>query len=314
MGLLAASMCTASAQSDSAFIKPFVHKNFFQLYAGNFSRIINFTPVEKNNSGHQVTLSPNSSAFCGFVLGYKKITVFGDIAIPQTSKVNRQQTDVRAFSLFLSHFKHQWGFTGFTSYNRGLLMALENQPMMYGNRSDLRKFTAGVHIYRIMNASRYSFVAANSQQMLQRKSAGSFIIKLTPSYRLLQSPVSIIPVEKSKYHLTGEMTMSRQLQLLSLHLKPGYAHNFVMKNGAYFFAPSVFAGLGVDYHLLRQTNNHFSGFNTSLGYRFKITTGINKEKYFATIEALTDHTTSYLYRSIAKNTYRECTLNIGWRF
>lgn len=306
--------CTTNAQNDTVFIKPFVHKNFVQLYAGSFSRTISFTPTEKNGAAHQITLSPNSSAFCGFVLGYKKITLYGDVALPQTAKVNRGQTDVRAFSFFLSHFKNKWGFTGFASYNRGLLMALDNMPMMYSSRTDLRKFTTGVHIYRIVNASKFSFIAANSQQMQQQKSAGSFIVKLTPSYRILKSPQSIIPVEKSKYHLTGEMTMIRQLQLLSLQLTPGYAYNFVFNNGDYFFAPSLFAGPGADYHILQQTSNRHNGLNFNFGYRFKITTGVNKARYFATIELLTDHTRSYLYRSLAKNTYRECTLNIGWRF
>jgi hypothetical protein len=301
-------------QTDTLYIKPFERKNFLQLYAGNFSRTISFTPVEKNGQTHEITVSPNSSAFCGFVLGYKKITLYGDVALPQTSKVNRSETDVRAFSFFMSHFKNKWGVTGFTSYNRGLLMAVDNMPMMYNSRSDLRKFTAGAHVYRIFNASKFSFVAANSQQMQQQKSAGSFIITLTPSYRILKSPQSIIPVEKSKYHLTGEMTMSRQLQLLSLQLKPGYAYNFVMKQGAYFVAPSFFAGPGADYHLLEQTLNKHNGFNFNIGYRFKLTAGINKQRYFATIEALADHTRSYLYRSVAKNTYRECSLNIGWRF
>lgn len=312
--LVSVNIYTASGQTDTLYIQSFERKNFLQLYAGNFSRNISFTPTEKKGADQQIILSPNSSAFCGFVLGYKKITLYGDVALPQTAKVNRRQTDVRAFSFFLSHFKNQWGLTGFTSYNRGLLMALDNMPMMYNSRTDLRKFTAGVHVYRIFNASKFSFVAANSQQMMQRKSAGSFIIKLTPSYRILHSPQSIIPLEKSKYHLTGEMTMSRQLQLFSLQLKPGYAYNFVLKQGSYFVSPSLFAGPGADYHLLEQTLNKHNGFNLNFGYRFKITAGINKQKYFATIEALTDHTRSYLYRSVAKNTYRECSLNIGWRF
>jgi Domain of unknown function (DUF4421) len=302
------------AQHDTQYISRFERTDFLQLYAGNFSRKIDFITNEKNGSAHQITFSPNSSAFCGFVLGYKKITLYGDVALPQTSKVNRQQTDVRAFSIFLSHFKHKWGVTGFTSYNRGLLMASENTVMMYSNRSDLRKFTLGAHVYRIFNASKFSFIAANSQQMLQQKSAGSFIVKLTPSYRILQSPGSIIPVEKSKYHLTGEMTMSRRLQLFSIQLKPGYAHNFVFNKTNFFVTPSLFAGPGADYHLLQQTNSRHRGFNFNFGYRFKITAGINKHRYFATIETLTDHTRSYLYRTVAKNTYKECTLNVGWRF
>ena len=190
----------------------------------------------------------------------------------------------------------------------------ENTAMMYGSRNDLRKMTAGVHIYNILNSSRFSYIAANSQQMQQRKSAGSFIVVLTPSYRIIQSPQSIIPIEKSKYHLTGDITMSRKLQFFSLQLKPGYAHNFVWKNGDYFFAPSFYTGPGVDVHRLSQTNSDINGINMNFGYRAKLTTGINKSRIYGTVELLYDHTQSSIYKSVYKNAYSECTVNIGWRF
>ncbi len=305
---------TAFPQTDTTYISALEHKNFLQLYAGRFARQINFTPSNKEGKQHQITLSPNSSAFCGFILGYKKITLYGDIALPQTAKLNPQQTNVRAFSFFVSHFKNKWGATGFFSYNKGLLMLEENTGMMYGSRDDIRKITAGVHIYRISNSTKFSYIAANSQQMQQRKSAGSFIFVLTPSYRIIQSPRSIIPIEKSKYHLTGDMTISRKLQFFSLQLKPGYAHNFVWKDGGYFFAPSFYTGPGVDVHRLSQTNGNINGLNLNFGYRAKLTTGINKTRFFGTVELLYDHTQSSVYKSVYKNTYSECTVNIGWRF
>jgi Domain of unknown function (DUF4421) len=302
------------AQQDSSYISSFQRKNFLQLYAGSFTRSIEFVPQDKKGMPHQILLSPNSSAFCGFVLGYKKITLYGDIAIPQTSKVSRRQSDVKAASFFLSHFKYKWGVTGFLSYNRGLLMAQDNMFMMYSNRNDLRKFTTGAHFYRIFNPARFSFIAANSHQMQQKKSAGSFILSATPSYRIMQSAFTIIPVEISKYHLNGKMEMNRRIQLYSFQLKPGYAYNFTMKGGEYFIAPSLFTGTGADYHFITQTTGQNTGFNFNLGYRAKLTAGINKSRLYATVEYLVDHTRSYLYQSTVKNTYRECTLNVGWRF
>jgi hypothetical protein len=186
--------------------------------------------------------------------------------------------------------------------------------VMYGNRTDLRMFTTGAHVYRIFNWQTFSYPAANSQQMLQRKSAGSFILITTPSYRIVQSSNSIIPTEISKYHLTGAMEMSRQIQLVSLQIKPGYAYNFVAKGGSYFFAPSVYAGAGADYHSIQTTSGRTNGVNLNAGYRVKLTTGINRQTFYATAEYVMDHTRSYLYHSAVKNTYRECTLNVGWRF
>jgi Domain of unknown function (DUF4421) len=305
---------TLFSQVDSNYITSFKLKNYLQVYAGSYNRNIQFIPTARNGMVHTINLSPNSSAFTGFVAGYKRITLYGDVSIPKTTKVSKDQTSVKAVAFFLSHFKNKWGITAFVSYNRGLLMAQDNMPMMYGNRTDLRMFTTGAHVYRIFNSNHFSYTAANSQQMLQRKSAGSFILVTTPSYRIVQSSNSIIPTEISKYHLTGKMEMSRQIQLMSLQFKPGYAHNFVMKDGAYFFAPSVYAGAGIDYHSIVTASGRTNGVNFNAGYRAKLTTGLNRQKFYATAEYVLDHTRSYLYQSAVKNTYRECTLNLGWRF
>lgn len=305
---------TACTQIDTSFIKSLPQKDFLQLYAGSFSRSLDFISSNKQPQVPEINYSPNSSAFCGFVLGYKKITLYGDVALPLLNKVNRRQSDVRAFSFFLSYFKPKWGVTGFAGYNRGLLMRIETMGITYNSRSDIRSYNTGVHFYRIFNASKFSFIAANSQQMLQLKPAGSFILKVTPSFRLIKTPQSIIPVEKSKYHFRGEMTATKQIQLLSLQLKPGYAYNYVFKNSYFFAAPSVFAGAGADYHLVQQVGKQLNGFNLNIGYRFKVTAGYNSVKYFVTVEFLTDHSRSYLYQSIAKNTYSECSVNFGFRF
>ena len=305
---------TVCSQTDTSYYKHLPQKDFLQLYAGSFSRSIDFISVNKEKQVPKINYSPNSSAFCGFVLGYKKITLYGDVALPLFTKVNRRESDVRAVSFFLSYFRSQWGVTGFAGYNRGLLMRIENMGMQYNSRSDLRTYHAGAHFYRIFNASKFSFIAANSQQMLQVKRAGGFIIKITPTFRLIKTPESIIPVEKSKYHFLGEMVTIKQIQLFSLQLKPGYGYNYVFKNSHFFVAPSVFAGAGADYHLLQQTEKQQNGFNLNVGYRFKTTAGFNNTKYFATLEFLIDHSRSYLYQSLATNTYRECSVNFGFRF
>jgi hypothetical protein len=305
---------TGFSQSDTSYISSIPQKDFLQLYAGSFSRSIEFCSTIEESQPAEIRYSPNSSAFCGFVLGYKKITLYGDVALPLFTKVNRTQSDVSAFTFFLSYFKSKWGITGFAGYNRGLLMRIENMSASYNSRTDMKMYHAGAHLYRIFNASRFSFIAANSQQMLQLKSAGSFILKITPSFRLIKTPESIIPFEKSKYHLTGEMMTTKQIQLLSLQVKPGYTYNFILPNTHFFIAPSFFAGTGIDYHFLKQPDKQINGFNLNFGYRFKTTAGINSNKYFLTAEFLRDHSRSYLYRSEVKNTYAECTLNFGFRF
>jgi hypothetical protein len=302
------------AQADSNYISSFRHKNYLQLYAGEFSRKIMLVPKTNRRMQHEISFSPNSSAFAGFVLGYKKFTLYGDIAIPKTSIADRRQSNVKAIALFLNHFKNNLGITFFGSYNKGLLMAQDNSNMMYGDRNDIRMFTGGAHIYRIFNSSKFSYNAANSQQMLQKKSSGSFIILTTPSYRIIKAGMSIVPEEISKYHFTGVQDMYTRIAMVSLQVRPGFAYNFVFKKGLFFIAPAVFAGAGADYHRINATNQQHRSFNINTGYRVKLVTGMNHKRFFTTAEFLIDRTFSHIYQSIISNRYSECSVNAGWRF
>lgn len=304
----------AVSQTDTTYIKSFRLKNFIQLYGGSYQRALKFIPVNREKADKQIMLSPNSAAFAGFVLGYKRLTLYGDVVLPQTQKVRPDQTRVKAVSFFLSHFKGKWGITGFTGFNKGLLMRNEGVAMNYTDRNDMRMFTAGAHVYRIFNDRRFSFAAANSQQMQQRRSAGSVILITTPAYRLVSSTSSIIPVNISKYHLTGNMGMQRSLQLYSLQFKIGYAHNFVFKGGDFFIAPSAYAGGGLDYHFIKAEQEYKRGTNINKGYRVKLSAGINKPKYYCTAEYLRDHSGSKPGHSLFQNTYSECSVNLGLRF
>lgn len=304
----------AIAQADTMYVQSFALKNFVQVYGGSYQRSLKLIPVNTQKADKQIILSPNSAAFAGFVLGYKRLTLYGDVVLPQTQKISPSQTSVKAVSFFLSHFKGKWGVTGFAGYNKGLLMRDESVAMNYTDRNDMRMFTAGVHVYHIFNDRRFSFAAANSQQMQQRKSAGSVILITTPAYRILSSTTSIIPVNISKYHLSGSMGKHGSVQLYSLQVKIGYAHNFVFKDGNFFIAPSVYTGGGLDYHVIRAEQGSKKGTNINTGYRMKLAAGINKAKYYCTAEYLRDHIGSKPGQSLFLNTYSESSINVGFRF
>ncbi len=302
------------AQVDSNYMSSFERKNYLQLYAGEFTRKIMLMPKSNKSMQHEISFSPNSSAFTGFVLGYKKITLYGDIAIPQTSIVNKDQSNVKAIALFLSRFKNSWGVTFFGSYNKGLLMAQDNSVMMYADRNDIRMFTGGAHVYKIFNYKQFSYGAANSQLMLQKKSSGSFILLATPSYRIIRAGMSLVPQEISKYHFKGMPAAYNKIEMISLQARPGFAYTFVFKKGLLFIAPAVFAGIGADYHNVTAATSKHTAFNINTGYRAKLVTGINHKRFFATTEFLVDQTSSRIYQSIISNRYNECSVNVGWRF
>ncbi|MEO7311259.1 MAG: DUF4421 family protein [Chitinophagaceae bacterium] len=301
------------AQGDTVHvIKAFTKKNFVQPYVGTFNRTFLFDTKEPTDKVHELRFSPNSSAYAGVSINYKKLSVYLELSIPNTRKVN-DQTGIKSLSLFANYFKDRWGVTGFVSRNSGLLMYMPSMGM-YGNRNDLNMFTIGTNFYKIFNGKNFSYVAANSTSKLQTKSSGSFVIMATPLYRRMFSNESIIPSEQRRYHLNGTEMPSRSLQFYSLHCKPGYIYNLVFNKGKYFISPALYVGGGADWHIFKTDEEVHSAINAASGYRGKLVTGINTANCYFTIEYLRDKTTTYLYKTNISNTYTEISCNFGVRF
>ncbi|CAN5385635.1 hypothetical protein BH10BAC2_BH10BAC2_49400 [soil metagenome] len=291
----------------------FVKKNYIQPYIGTFKRSINLLSNQHCEEMNNLRFSPNSSAFAGISLNYKRLNIYLETAMPNTHKVDRSNSDVRSTALFVHHFQKKWGVTGFVSWNKGLLMFMPSQGM-YGDRNDLRMITAGTHIYNIFNGEKFSYSAANSMTKQQTKSKGSLLLMTTPMYRKLYSSESIIPDSVRPVHLNGTSAPSKSLQFFSLQCKPGYTYNFIFKEGRYFIAPAVYAGAGIDYHTFKAAEELYGGINFNTGYRVKFVTGINCEKFYLTLEYLRDKSIGYLYKTDIENTYTELSCNLGIRF
>lgn len=302
------------AQNDTIqWIRDFEKENRVTFYVGSFSRDIQIETPKNQENEKSVRFSPNSFVFVGANLQFKKLFLYLEAAVPNTHKVNADETDVKGFAIFLSHFKENWGFTAFAGYNRGLLMGISNGPL-YVDRNDIRRFTLGFHHYKIFNAKRFSYISANSGANQQIRSAGSAMLLTTPSFHRLQSNNSLLPEGSGNFHFTGSGETLRSLQLMSIQVKPGYIYNFVWGKGRYFFSPSLYAGIGGDYHRLEQKDNQIQGFNLNAGYRLKSIAGINNNGFYITAEWLMESSRSFLYGTQLKNTYQEISMNVGVRF
>ncbi len=307
---------TGYAQADStSYSKPFAKKNYVQLYSGLFGRQLNIISrsAKVNPAMKQVMLASNAAAFAGVNFKYKKLSLYFETGIPNTQLVNSSNTKVKSYSFFVNQFGSRWGVTGFVNYNKGLLTNT-TPNMQYADRNDLRMFTAGAHVYRIFNSNKFSYMAANSLNSLQLKSRGSFVLLHTVLFRKLYSGQSIVPDSVSKYHFTGSQMASKNLNLYSLQIRPGYIYNVVFKQGKYFIAPAFYMGFGGDVHSFTTANERHTGPNINWGRRIKIVCGINTAKYYASVEFISDESSSLLYKSKIYNHYKECSINMGWRF
>lgn len=302
------------SQDDTAkLVEVFERKSMLQPYFGTFKRTITFLSKEKNSEMYGLRFSPNYGPFAGISLQYKKLNIYFETSLPNSQLVETNDSDVRSVSLFLNKFNEKFGFTGFLNWNKGLLMYMP-VPSMYGDRNDLRMITVGAHLYKIFNGTQFSYAAANSLTRLQKKSRGSLMLMITPTYKSLYSNHGIIPDSLRNFHLTGSSDPLRRLDFFSIQCRPGYIYNFVINNGKYFFSPALYAGAGTEFHTLITTDHLHHGYNLTSGYRIKVVTGVNGKRVYCSMELLLDSNTTYLYKTNITNTYREVTCNFGFRF
>ena len=75
------------AQGDgAAIVRDFSKKNYVQPYIGTFNRLFQFITKEKKGGMHNLRFSPNAASFAGVSVNYKKLSIYLEASIPNTSK------------------------------------------------------------------------------------------------------------------------------------------------------------------------------------------------------------------------------------
>jgi hypothetical protein len=305
-------------QGDSAaIIKP----NEYITDKSNFINISVFNRNPNNlinlESKFNLTFKPNDVFNQGIKIQHKWFGLGIGFSPKKLQDDKRGSTDELDLHLYV-YSKRQYLDAYFISYkgfylenfkqNDTLKKYYNSFPLM----PDLSIITTGLTYLHLFNHQKFSLRASFTQNEIQRKSAGSFVLGSSLNYMRMENSGNIIPKELRSIALADQQFV--QVSFYDISILPGYAHTFVYKRFYLTLVPML--GVALQYQNF-STVDERNPTRVSNGFRSlsKVSIGYNSDRFFC---ALTGTNDTYNYVLIPEVRLRtqisEARVIIGYRF
>lgn len=297
---------------DTTRIHKFRLKNNIQIFSGTSVVDYSFSSNASAYLEHSpFTYIASSSAYGGVELNYKFLSIALSRGIPGTY-LNKDIRGINDISLGTSYFWRQLGIRASFSNYTGLLHGdAENGYEITKGLSSLR---IGAQLYYIHNARRYSYSAGSAQSEMQRHSAGSFLVMISPGFQRFKSESTILPDSIDKEMYFGKYAGMRKLMYTGFDVMPGYGFNIVAAKGHLYFSPTGFLGPGVYFYRLKTHEATGTGMSYAISGSFMLNAGYNGERFFVNARIKSSFSDLILNPSEITNSNTDFQLVVGYRF
>jgi hypothetical protein len=193
------------------------------------------------------------------------------------SNTNKGKTT--SFNLQLHLYKKRWTFDALAQFYKGYYLGQPNLEPINGQmhylRPDMGLQTVGVAAYRVLNDQRFTYGAGLSQNALQLRSAGSFLLGGQAFYTSLHADSALAPFNVDSSYSKQDI---RKVHLFEIGPGIGYAYTFVLQRH-YFFLGSVNANLNAAFSREIGASIRRDQVTLSANYLLRFGTGYNTAKW-----------------------------------
>ncbi|MCC7533428.1 MAG: DUF4421 family protein [Bacteroidia bacterium] len=310
--LLCAKISFALTKTDDTTFVQKIDKDYsLQLYSWSTNVDLLVLP-DKTEKDFGVRLQPNEKTQAGLAVGFKYFTLAFGVQIPGTEKNEIDYGKTKFYDFSFGYFKRKFGGEIYYRYFQG--MYSEQNDFSTGHiRQDMFLSNGGLNFYYAQNHKKYSMRAAISQQELQRKSAGSFVLLANVQFRNFLADSSIIAPIIDKEENYGELQGLKEISFITASLRPGYAHNFVLDNGRWFITPAAFMGIGSGWYTSLAKNGYKQGIPIDLTFHAKTFAGYNHSNWFLSVFYTYDGTVDTFKKSSMVLNTHTIGVNLGYR-
>jgi hypothetical protein len=193
-------------------------------------------------------------------------------------------------------------------------MSSADQGGEFTSQPDTQLQKIGAQITYIFNRMKYSYRASNFQNELQKKTAGSFLLRFEPSYRYLQAPTGLVPESRDLATTYGDQAGLQSSKAPGLLTMPGYGINIAMANGKFFISPIVLVGPGVAYNTYIAEKGKLTAWNFEWSAFMVLNMGYNSPRTYANIRVAYEAYYISLKPSYITTTDLKISLTVGYRF
>jgi hypothetical protein len=292
---------------DSSYIAGFKKTNDVEVYTGVTKTSFRFRKFTNDNYISQHKLFANTSAYAGVTIDYNWLSLSYSRNIPNTS-VAKQSTSIKAFGIHLRKTHEKFLFEVGTDKYKGLILKINRRHGEYEYYDDINYRSYFTRVTYVFNAERFSTNAARSFSLRQIKSAGSFMISLSPLLQRFTLKNGFNEYEPNDSAFLSEI--SKKPSSLSLIVNGGYTYNFVFDEGEWSINPGLIIGPSIQKNLFPE---HGQSLKLIANYELSLNGGYNGEHYYFHVNASYSNRSSNLMNSKMSVNERGISLTIGYR-
>jgi hypothetical protein len=302
------SLLKSPDDADSTFIMRYTRDDDIRLIYGGQGSNISYGTASDGDALLSDALYNNVNDLAGFGLTYKFIDFDLTFSLRDVNIMEEERQNLSQFKLAYSYTMRKLAVRGYFSEAKGVIVA-ESKGTTQSD-ADVHLLKVGAQVTYYFNYSKYSYRSANFQNELQKKSAGSLLVRAEPFYRSLGMQNAMIPTDR----LYGPQAGLEYVRTGGLILMPGYGYNLAVRDGRFFVSPIVFLGPGFTINVYRADDGKHSFLNVEWGGSLALNIGYNGKKAYATLRGSYDVTYFKLDPSYFTSSDLKLTLTIGWRF
>ena len=297
---------------DSTFIYKFKKTNDARLFYGTQGYSMEFGSRRETDGEIPTSLYNNVNDFVGIGITYKIIDADLSFSLPKTRLLEEDRENLDQFRFSLSYTGRKFAMRGLMTSTNGVIVT---DPLArFQSESNVHQFRLCGQFTYYFNNQKYSYRAAMFQNELQRKTAGSFLMRLEPFYRGLGAQSGLVPSSYDKVEVYGEQAGLQYLNGAGCLALPGYGLTWTPFGERFYVSPIVFAGPGAAYNFSEANGTKYTYVNWEWAAMFLLNLGYNGDKTYLNLNVTTDINHIALNPSYFTSTNLKICLTFGFRF
>jgi hypothetical protein len=299
----------APDDADSSYIMRYTREDDIRLIYGGQGSNISYGSMNDGDALFDDALYHNVNDLAGFGLTYKFIDFDLTFSLRNVNALDDERQNLSQFKLAYSYTMRKFAVRAYFSDAKGVIV--EQTKGDTESDPDVHLVKVGAQVTYYLNNRNYSYRAANFQNELQRKTAGSLLVRAEPFYRSLGMHEALIPEDIALY---GQQAGLEYVRTGGLMVMPGYGYNVAIGGGKFFVSPIVFLGPGVTVNVYKAADAKHTFMNIEWAGSFALNAGYNGPKFYATFRTIYDIGYFNLDPSYFTTSDLKITLTVGWRF
>ena len=296
--------------TDSLFVGGFRRNNDVRIHYTSQRYLLEYGSKRQSSSGSG--LFSNVSEFLGGGFTYKFLDLDLAFSLPQTRVLTTGVQNLSQFRLSGSYSSRRWTIRGYWLQSTGLVAADAEGNFISGPTVDL--LNLGLPFTYYFNHQRYSFRAAAFQSEVQRRSAGSLLLRIEPFYRRLGVGTTLVPPGQDVPAKYGEQAGLKYAYAPGVTVQPGYGFNWTSANSKWFISPMVFMGGGVAVNVYKGTSGEKTNVNPEWRGSAVLNMGYNGVRWYAAFRSSYEYGYFLLDPAFFRTTDLKLGLTVGYRF